>query len=195
MVHSAEELLHLNLPLQLHHAVEYGLGARRAAGDVNVYGHDFADALHYVVTALERSAGYGAAAHGHNVLRLGHLVVKTLEGGSHLVGDRTGAHDEVGLAGRVTRNLEAEACEVVTGATYGHELDTAAARCERKRPQRVAAAPVNRTVKRAYHYINTTLVKLFYDLLERLIVLEFRVRNTLDDGFSYFHSSAPFRQA
>ena len=55
--------------------------------------------------------------------------------------------------------------------------------------------PVDELVEIASHHIHAALVQLLDDALESLVVLEFLVGNALDFRFSYFHSSAPFRQA
>ena len=108
--------------------------------------------------------------------------------------DGAGTHDEVGLTGGVTRYLESKAGEVVTGTAAGHELDAAARRGKRQRPQRVGASPVNQLVKRTRDDVHATLVQLVDNLLQRLVVVPLVVRNALDFRFQ-FHSNAPFRQA
>ena len=109
MISSAEEFLHFHLTLQLHHSIQYGFGARRATGDIHIHGHQLVDASHHGVALLERTARNGATANSHYILGLCYLVVETLEDGRHLIGYRTGAHDEVGLTSRVTCHLKAEA--------------------------------------------------------------------------------------
>ena len=128
MVGTTEELLNLNLTLELHHTIKYGLWTWRTSRNIHVYRNNLRNTAYHVVRVLERTARDSATTYSYNILRLSHLVVQTLEDRSHLVGDGTGTHYEVGLTWRVTCYLEAEAREVVAGATHCHKLDTTA-RC------------------------------------------------------------------
>ena len=121
-----------------------------------------------------------ALLHGALALLAGHLVVGSTEEFLHL-------H----LALQLHHAVE----DVVARAAYGHKLNAAAACAEGQRPQRVAAAPVDGLVEGADDDVGATLVELLRQLLQRLVVLEFLVGDGLDFGLSYFHSSAPFRQA
>ena len=47
---TSKELLCLNLALQLHHAIHNGFRARGTSGDIDLYGNDFLNAFHHVVT-------------------------------------------------------------------------------------------------------------------------------------------------
>ena len=135
MVGTAEEFLYLHLALQLHHAVHDGLGTRGTARDKYIHRHNLIDTLHYMVARLERTSRDGAAAHSDDILGFCHLIIKTFKGRGHLVGDSAGAHDKVGLTGRVTCYLETETGEVVTGTSYSHKLDTAATGSKGERPK------------------------------------------------------------
>ena len=126
MVGSSEEFLNLNLALKLHHTVEYGLRTRWAARDVDINGDNLINAFNDMIASLERTARDGASANCDYILRLGHFVVETFQRWSHLVGDGTSTHDKICLTWRVTRYLESETREVITCATYSHELDAAA---------------------------------------------------------------------
>src|SRR5205807_3854070 len=90
--------LHLrgDLVLELHEPVDHRLGARRAARDVDVDRNDRIDAHDGGVVVVE-AAGARAHAEGDDPLRLGHLVIDTLEDGRHLVADRTDDEEDVGL--------------------------------------------------------------------------------------------------
>src|SRR5512132_4722379 len=78
-------LLHDDL-LQAHDPVDQRLGARGAAGDVDVHGDQQVHALHHAVRILvERSARVGARPHRDHVFRLRHLFVEPLHPVRHLV--------------------------------------------------------------------------------------------------------------
>ena len=102
--------------LQQDDALEQRLRPGRAAGHVDVDGDDLVDALGHRVAVPVRAAAVGAAAHRDDVLRLGHLVVEAQDGRRHLVRDRAGDDDEVGLAGAGRQRDDAEAHDVVARA-------------------------------------------------------------------------------
>src|SRR3954470_2883885 len=70
------DALVLDALLQQHDALDEGLGPGRAAGDVDVDGHDLVDALGHRVRVPVGAAAVGARAHRDHVLRVGHLVVE-----------------------------------------------------------------------------------------------------------------------
>ena len=121
--------------------VDQGLGARRAAGNVDVDGDVAVDALEDVVALLERAAGDGAGAHGDDVLGLGHLVVEADDLRGHLLGDGAGDDHEVGLARGGAEDFGAEAGEVVAGHGGGDHLDGAAGEAEVERPEGASCGP------------------------------------------------------
>lgn len=137
----------------------------------------------------------GAAAHGDHVFRVGHLVVEALEHRGHLVGDRTGDHDEVGLTRGGTRDFKPEPGKIVAGGTHGHELDAAAARGERQRPKAVAAAPLDQVVEAPDDDVRPVCAQFARHVLKVFVVVEILVFHRLDLRHLYFHSKAPFRQA
>src|SRR5438552_11681526 len=79
LLHAVQQVaLRLDLPLQDLQPVEDLLGARRAAGHVDVHRDDPVGALHGGVVVVE-PAGRGADAEGHDPVRLGYLVVDALQ--------------------------------------------------------------------------------------------------------------------
>ena len=195
LVDAAEEALQAHLALQLHQSVEHRLGTGRAARDVDVDGQDFVDALDHVVGLLEGSAADGAAPHGNHILGVGHLVVEALEHRGHLVGDGAGHHDEVGLTRGGAGHFKPEPGKIVARGAHGHELDAAAARGERQRPEAVAATPLNHIVEASHHDVGAVAAQLLHHPLEVFVVVEILVAHRLYLRLPYFHSSAPFRQA
>jgi hypothetical protein len=136
------ELGVLDLVVELEDRVHEHLGARRAAGQVDVDGHDVVDALHDRVV-VEHAAGAGAHAHRDDPLRLGHLVVDLPDDRRHLLRDAAGHDHQVGLARRGPEDLHAEAREVVAAGAGRHHLDGAAGETEGRGPQAGLAAPVD----------------------------------------------------
>src|SRR4051794_24080837 len=136
-----------HLLLELEEAVDQPLRRRRAAGDVHVHRDDLVDALHHVIGAIE-AARAGAGAHRDDPLRLRHLVVDLLQHRAHLVVDGARHQQHVALPGREAHHLGAEPRQVVVARHGGHELDRAAGRAERERPEGVARRPVLQRVER-----------------------------------------------
>src|SRR5687768_3687666 len=87
-----------DLPLQLHDAVEQGLGRRRAARNVDVDRNDAVAAAHHRIGIMIIAAAIGAAAHRDDVARLRHLVVDPPQRRRHLVAERSGDDHHVRLA-------------------------------------------------------------------------------------------------
>src|SRR5690606_4469671 len=79
----------VDLLLELDHGFEEGLGAGRAAGDVDVDGDDLVDAGDGAVAVVEAAAG-GAGAGGDHPLGVRHLLVDAAQDRSLLVGHRAG---------------------------------------------------------------------------------------------------------
>ena len=102
-----------HLLLQLQHSVEKRLSSGRAAGHVDVDGHDSVAAAHDGVWVVVVAAAVGATSHGENPLRIGHLVVDEPEGGCHFVCEGSGDDHEVGLTRRGTED-NAEPIHVVS---------------------------------------------------------------------------------
>src|SRR5687767_7145798 len=128
-----------DLVLEQDDALEQRLGSGRAAGHVDVDRDDLVDALGDRVRVPVGAAAVGAAAHGDDVLRVGHLVVEATDGRDHLVGDRAGDDDEVGLAGAGREGDDPEAHDVVAGRGQGRaHLDGAAGETPLERPEGVA---------------------------------------------------------
>src|SRR5437867_3542942 len=135
-------LLVLDLRLQLHQAVEHGLGPRRASRDVEVYGNDGVDPLHGGVVVVEPSRA-GAHAECDHPLRLAHLLVHALENRGHLVADGPDDEQDVGLAWREAGEPGAEAVHVVMARGRRHVLHSAAGGHERILEDRVLAGPAD----------------------------------------------------
>ena len=149
-----------------------------------------------MITLGERTARNGAATDGNDIFRVGHLVVQTLQYRCHLGGDGTIDQNNIGLTRAVACYFKAETCHIIASSSHSHKLDTAAAGGKSKRPQRVAASPVDESVEAADHDADAVLVELLNEFFERFIVLKLFVRDIIDDGrFLYCHSNAPFFQA
>ena len=148
-----------------------------------------------MVRLLERAAADGASPDGDHILRVGHLVVEALQDRGHLVGDRPGHHDEIGLARGGAGHFKPEPGKVVAGRPHGHELDPAAARGESQRPEAVAAPPLDQFVEAPYDHVRTLAAQLGRHLFEVFVVIEILVFHCLYLRLPYFHSKAPFRHA
>src|SRR4051794_8282392 len=131
---------------QLEHAVHERLGPRRAAGHVDVDGHELVGRDDRVV--VEDAHRARARAHRDRPLRLEHLVVDAPDDRRHLDADAAAEDQQVGLARGRAERLEAEARDVDARGHEAHHLDRAAGQPERRGEQRVAARPVERLVER-----------------------------------------------
>src|SRR5664280_2566258 len=135
----------LDLLLELHEAVEKGLGPWRAAGHVDVHRNDPVDALRDRVAPVG-AAARRARAHRDDPFRVGHLIVEALDDRRHLLRDGAGDDHHVALARRAAKDLGAEARHVVAAVDDRHHLDRAAREAELHRPERVLAAPSDQGV-------------------------------------------------
>ena len=111
-----ESRVGLDLLLQFDDGVENGFGNRRAAGNIDIHGNDFVDALHDVIGAIESAAG-GARAHRDDPSGLGHLIVDLLEHRRHLVVDGAQHHQDIRLFGRKPHDFRSEPRDVVMRRT------------------------------------------------------------------------------
>lgn len=136
-----------DLALQLHQTVDERLGGRRAAGYVDVDGHDAIAAAHDRIAVVVIAAAVRARAHRHDVARFGHLVVDAAHRGRHLVGQRAGDDHQIALARRRARD-HAETVHVVTRARRVHHLDRATREAERHVPEAVFLRGGHRGVER-----------------------------------------------
>ena len=68
--------------------------------------------------------------------------------------------------------------------------------CKRKRPQRIAASPIDEIVQNADSHISAAGIKFPNQFLQRFVVCKLLIRDGFYFGFlRYFHSNAPFLQA
>ena len=98
------------------------------------------------------AAAVGAAAHRNHPLRVQHLIVDAPDGRCHLVRQRTGHDDHIGLAGTGTKD-DAEAIHVVAGRGNVHHLHGAAGEAKGERPEGVLAAPIEQVVGPGEHVL------------------------------------------
>src|SRR3990172_1696953 len=93
-----EEWFLADLLLELQEALKERFRSRRAAGDVDVHRDDLVDTFKDgVVVVVERPAAGGAAAHAHDIFRLGHLLPQPADDGRDLDRRAPGHDDAVGL--------------------------------------------------------------------------------------------------
>ena len=137
---AAERAGPLDLVLQVDDRLQQLLRPRRAAGDVDVHRDEAVDALHDGV-GVEDAAGGGAGAHRDAPFRLRHLQPDPLQHRHHLHRHPAGDDHQVALPRAEPHDLGAEAGDVVPRGAGGHQLDAAAGRGERHRPQAVLARP------------------------------------------------------
>lgn len=130
-----------HLSLQLKDAVHESLGSRRATRHIDINRDDAITATNDAVAVVVVTAAVGAAAHGNDPSRVGHLIVDLAQGGSHLVGEGTGNNHDVGLTGRGTEN-DSKAVLVVSGCGEVHHFDGAAGKTEGHGPEGRLASPV-----------------------------------------------------
>ncbi len=136
------------VPLHDHEqGVHERLGARRAAGHVDVDRDDLVDALHHVVAVGEGAGAHRARSHRDDVLGERHLLVQELDARSHLQVDGAGDDHAVGLARRVAEE-DAVALGVVARRAHRHHLDRAAGGAKGQRPHRVSPRPVHEELQR-----------------------------------------------
>lgn len=130
-----------HLLLELENAKHERLGGRRAAGHVDIHGHDAVASSGDTVGVVVVAATVGAATHGDDPSGFGHLIVDLAKSGGHLVGESAGDNHDVGLARRSTEN-DSHAILIVTGCGKVHHLNSAAGETEGHGPERALARPV-----------------------------------------------------
>ena len=191
-----EKVLYLDFAFELHHSVQDGVRSRRASWHVDIDRYHLVHPLDHMIGVAERSAANGAASHGNDVFRFGHLVVQTFQHGGHLVHDGAEHEDDIGLTGTVAVHLPAEAGKIGMGAAHTHELNAAAARGEGQRPYRMRPTPVNHVAQPGHDHRSAALAELLDILFEVLVILEIFVAHILDmRPFAHFHFNAPFFHA
>src|SRR5206468_7684480 len=80
-----EDRFPLDLFLQFEDSLDQGLGAGRAACNVDVHRNDLIDPLEDgVVVIVERSTTRGARSHGNDIAGLGHLLPQSADDGGDL---------------------------------------------------------------------------------------------------------------
>src|SRR6185312_3716520 len=79
-----------DLLLEKKKAVHQRFGARRAAGHINIDGHDAVATAHHRIGIVIIAAAIGAGAHGDDVARFRHLVVDLAQRRSHFVAQGAG---------------------------------------------------------------------------------------------------------
>src|SRR3990172_56284 len=136
----------LDLVLEEHETSQERLGARRAAGHVDIDWQEDVDARGDGVGIGERATHDCAAAHREGPFRFWHLEPDSADGGGHLPGDGAGDDEQVGLAWGSAENLCAEARDVVARRGGGDHLHRAAGQTEHARPERRPAGPVENLV-------------------------------------------------
>ncbi len=132
--------------LQQQQALQEGLGARRATGDVDIDRQDLVDPLDDRVDIVH-AAGIRAAAHRHDPFRVGHLLIDPEDRRAHFLERRSGNDHQVGFTRSRPQHLGPEAGQVETGSHTGHHLDKTAGETEEHRPKRILAPPVYGIVK------------------------------------------------
>ena len=176
-------------------AVHERLGPRRAAGHVDVDGHELVGRHDRVV--VEDAHRRRAGAHRDRVLRLEHLVVDAPHDRRHLDRDAAGDDEQVGLARRGAEGLEAEAGHVDARGDDRHHLDGAAGQAEGHREQRVAARPADGLVERrgddrlADVLLEVVALELAAQHLLRAALADLEVVRARLLAPDYLHSSAP----
>lgn len=123
----------LDLLLELENSVEERLGSRRTSGNVNIYWDDSVASADYRIRVVVVTATVGAASHRDDPARLGHLIVDFTKSWSHLVRERAGDNDNIGLSWRGTED-DTVSIHVVSRGGDVHHLDGAASKTERQRP-------------------------------------------------------------
>ena len=101
-----------DLFLKEHQSLDECLGAGRAAGNVEVHRNDLVHPLHHAVDIVH-AAGVGAAPHGNDPARLGHLFVESKENRGYLLENGAGHDHQVRFPGGAAQHLGAETGNVV----------------------------------------------------------------------------------
>ena len=191
-VNAAEETFYLNLSLQLHQAIEHGLGTRRTTRDIHIDWYQLIYAVNHAIRSLERPARNGTTATSYGILGFGKLFPQANESRSHTVHDGSLHHYIVGLACRVAGNLKTKPCHVVACGTQMHEFYSAATGTKAQRPQRICTTPVYKLVELSDYNVGTACIKFFDEFINIFVILEVFALHAF---YLYFHCKAPFRQA
>lgn len=138
----ARDLRVAHLLLQLEDAIHQRLAGGRAAGHVDVDGHDSIAAPRHAIAVVIIAAAVGARAHADDPAGLGHLVVDLTQCRRHFVGQRAGHNHHVRLAGRGAED-DAQTVLVVARGRQVHHLDGTAGKPKRHGPQRALASPID----------------------------------------------------
>src|SRR4051812_7382469 len=196
----AQVRLPLDHVLELDDPVHQRLGTGRAAGDVDVDGHELVGALDDRVVVEHAGAGR-ADAHGDHPLGLEHLVVDAADDRRHLDRDAAGQDDHVRLARGGAEHLGPEARRVhPRRADHADHLDRAAGEAEGERPRRVGAGPVLGLLERReadallHVLLEVGVIQLAAQELAGAELLDLEVVAVVPERLAaYLHSSAPLR--
>lgn len=123
-----------HLLLQLEDAIHERFTRGRAAGDVDVDGHDAITAAGDAVTVVVVPATVGAAAHADNPPRIGHLVVHHAQRGGHLVRQCPRHDHHVRLSWRGSKD-DPQSVLVIARGGQVHHFHGAAGQAEGQGPQ------------------------------------------------------------
>ena len=138
-------MLQFDFFLEFHQSFNEGLGTWRAARNVDIDRDEIVDALQHGVGAIHPT-GRSASTHGDAPFWLGHLIPHAFHRKSHFVSHGASDDHDVGLAWREAHDFHAEAGDVETGRSGRHQLDRAAGKSHRHRPERVLSHPVDRGI-------------------------------------------------
>lgn len=153
--------------------IQKRLRGGRAAGDVNIDGHDSIAPAHDRVRVMVVPATVRTRAHRNDPARLRHLVVNLAQCRRHLVRERTGDNHAIGLARRRAEE-EAEPIEIVARRAGLHHLDGAARQTEGHWPERIVARPVHQVVQLRHHVFG--FVRRLHPLQVRHLTVARRAR-------------------
>src|SRR6202047_4663185 len=92
-----------DLLLEEQYAIEERFRRGRAAGNVDIDGHDSVAAAHDRIGIVVIAAAIGAGTHRDHITRLRHLIVDLAQGRGHFVAERAGDDHHIGLTRRAAR--------------------------------------------------------------------------------------------